>query len=104
MSGVEDDPRSRYSDFSCVTPLEQLINEIEQILIKTWRVRDHVGWTSGRSENVELRCPMLAEGAIRLELFDERKKEHLPWVLCCIMSPGRVFPNAVELIVSVCGS
>jgi hypothetical protein len=69
MSGVEDDPRSRYSDFSCVTPLEQLINEIEQILIKTWRVRDHAGWKSGRSENVELRCPMLAEGAIRLELF-----------------------------------
>ena len=32
MDGVEDDPRSRYTDFSCVTPLEHLSNDLEGVL------------------------------------------------------------------------
>lgn len=32
---MEEDPRSRYTDYSCVTPLEHLTNDLETIL-KLW--------------------------------------------------------------------
>mmetsp|Transcript_3120 Transcript_3120/g.4266 ORF Transcript_3120/g.4266 Transcript_3120/m.4266 type:complete len:767 (+) Transcript_3120:65-2365(+) len=66
---VEDDPRSRYSDYSCVTPLEVLSNDIE-LIFRKWILRDT---TTTHHWVEEPECSLFGT-QIRIELYSNPSK------------------------------
>ena len=55
MDDVEDDPRSRYMDYSCVTPLEQVSSDLE-VVLREWRVGTMLREHDSRSTKMGVSC------------------------------------------------